>query len=340
MEKRHHHKKLGLALVGLGHYATDRVAVGLEASEYWHLAAIVTGSREKIPAWQEKWKIPDDRVFSYKNFDHIEDCPDIDAVYICLPNNMHADLTVRAARAGKHVIVEKPIATCIEEAEQMIAACDAAKVKLAIGYRLRFNSLHQEISRGGPLVKGKVNFINAIFSIDVGEPEQWRLKKSLAGGGALIDVGIYCIQAARYLTGQEPVSVTAQFGPCTDAEKFREVEEHISWQMRFANDIYVTGYAGYSGYLDELCIRTSEHLIKLEPAFSYGPLAGSVRNGEEHAIRHTHEHQQWKQMEELGKLFLDPAPLPDFISGSEGLRDLKIISAIYDAANSGQEVIF
>lgn len=233
MEKRHHHKKLGLALVGLGHYATDRVAVGLEASEYWHLAAIVTGSREKVPAWQEKWKIPDDRVFSYKNFDHIEDCPDIDAVYICLPNNMHADLT-----------------------------------------------------------------------------------------------------------GQEPVSVTAQFGPCTDAEKFREVEEHISWQMRFANDIYVTGYAGYSGYLDELCIRTSEHLIKLEPAFSYGPLAGSVRNGEEHAIRHTHEHQQWKQMEELGKLFLDPAPLPDFISGSEGLRDLKIISAIYDAANSGQEVIF
>lgn len=339
MEKRHHAKKLGLALIGLGHYATDQIAAGLEDSQYWDLTAIVTGSKEKIPAWQEKWKIRDERVFSYENFDLIKDCRDIDVVYICLPNSMHADFTVRAAKAGKHVIVEKPIATSIEEAEHMIAACEAARVKLAVGYRLRFNSLHQEISRGGPLVKGEVNFINAIFSIDVGEAGQWRLNKSLAGGGALIDVGIYCIQAARYITGQEPISVTAQFGPCTDSAKYCEVEEHISWQMRFPGDIYMVGYAGYSAYVDELCIRTSEHLIKLEPAFSYGPLAGVVRNDDEHAINHTHEHHQWKQMEELGKLFLDPAPLPDFISGSEGLRDLKIIAAIYQAAHSGQEVI-
>lgn len=338
MEKRHHDKKLGLALIGLGHYATDCVAAGLANSQYWDLIAIVTGSKEKVPAWQEKWKIRDDRVFSYENFDLIKDCRDIDAVYICLPNSLHADFTVRAAKAGKHVIVEKPIAIRIEEAEQMIAACEAAKVKLAVGYRLRFNSLHQEISRGGPLVKGGVNFINAIFSIDVGEAGQWRLNKSLAGGGALIDVGIYCVQAARYITGQEPISVTAQFGPCTDRAKYCEVEEHISWQMRFPDDVYMTGYAGYSGYLDELSIRTADTIIKLDPAFSYGPLHGVVRDENEHLLDILHEHHQWKQMEDLGRLFLDPAPLPEVISGREGLRDLKILLAIYQAAANGREI--
>jgi predicted dehydrogenase len=339
MEHHNREKKLGLALVGLGHYATDCVAVGLENSAHWQLTAIVTGSAEKIPAWQSKWGIRDDRIFSYEDFDRISSCKDVDAVYICLPNSLHAEFTVRAAQAGKHVIVEKPIATSLAEAERMIAACEAAKVKLAIGYRLRFNRLHQQIANlGSTQAKGKVNFINAIFSIDVGPAEQWRLKKSLSGGGALIDVGIYGVQAARYVTGKEPVAVTAQVGPVTDPVKFAEVEEHISWQMRFPDDIYMTGYAGYSGYLDELSIRTANATIKLDPAFSYGPLHGVVRDENEHLLDIPHEHHQWKQMEDLGRLLLDPAPLPEVISGRGGLRDLQILLAIYQAATSGREI--
>lgn len=334
-----HKQKLGLALVGLGHYATDCVAVGLAQSEYWQLTAIVTGSAEKIPAWQKQWNIKDDHVFSYADFDRIKDCEDVDAVYICLPNSMHAEFTVRAAQAGKHIIVEKPIATSVAEAERMIAACESAKVKLAVGYRLRFNRLHQQIANlGSTQAKGNVNFIHAIFSIDVGPAEQWRLKKSLSGGGALIDVGIYGVQAARYITGKEPLAVTAQFGPVTDPVKFAEVEEQISWQMRFPGDIYMTGYAGYSGYLDELSIRTANATIKLDPAFSYGPLHGVVRDENEHFLDIPHEHHQWKQMEDLGRLFLDPAPLPEVISGREGLKDLHILLAIYHAAASGKEI--
>jgi Predicted dehydrogenases and related proteins len=334
-----HKQKLGLALIGLGHYATDCVAVGLAQSKYWQLTAIVTGSAEKMPTWQKQWNIKDDRVFTYADFDRIKDCDDVDAVYICLPNSMHAEFTVRAAQAGKHVIVEKPIATSVAEAERMIAACESAKVKLAVGYRLRFNRLHQQIAHlGSTQAKGKVNFINAIFSIDVGPAEQWRLKKSLSGGGALIDVGIYGVQAARYITGKEPVAVTAQFGPVTDWVKFAEVEEHISWQMRFPGDIYMTGYAGYSGYIDELSIRTADAIIKLDPAFSYGPLHGVVRDENEHLLDIPHEHHQWKQMEGLGRLFLDPAPLPEVFSGQEGLRDLQILLAIYQAAASGREI--
>jgi predicted dehydrogenase len=334
-----HKQKLGLALVGLGHYATDCVAVGLAQSDAWQLNAVVTGSAEKIPLWQKKWNLHRERIFSYQDFDQIRDCKDVDAVYICLPNSMHAEFAVRAAQAGKHVIVEKPIATSVAEAEQMISACKAANVKLAVGYRLRFNRLHQQIANlGSTPAKGTMNFINAIFSIDVGPAEQWRLKKSLSGGGALIDVGIYGVQAARYITGKEPVAVAAQFGPLTDPVKFAEVEEHISWQMRFPGDIYMTGYAGYSGYLDELSIRTANATIKLDPAFSYGPLH-VVRGESDQALDIPHEHHQWRQMEDLGRFFIDPAPLPDGISGEEGLRDLKIILAIYQAAESGREVL-
>lgn len=339
MEQQTGEKKLGLALVGLGHYATDCIAVGLASSAYWQLNAIVTGSHEKIPAWQNKWNIKEDRILNYEDFDRIRDCEDVDAVYICLPNSLHAEFAIRAAEAGKHVIVEKPMATNIEDAQRMIAACESAGVKLAVGYRLRFNRLHQQIANlGSTQAKGKVNFINAIFSIDVGPAEQWRLKKSLSGGGALIDVGIYGVQAARYITGKEPVAVTAQFGPVTDRVKFAEVEEHISWQMRFPGDIYMTGYAGYSGYLDELSIRSAGAIIKLDPAFSYGPLHGVVRDEKEHLLVIPHEHHQWKQMEDLGRLFLDPAPLPEVISGQDGLRDLQILLAIYQAAACGREI--
>jgi predicted dehydrogenase len=314
--------------------------VGLENSTYWEITAIVTGSAKKIPAWRNKWNIKEDGIFTYENSDRISECADVDAVYICLPNSLHAEFTVRAAQAGKHVIVEKPMATSIEDAQRMITACQSAGVKLAVGYRLRFNRLHRTIAEWGTQQsKGKIHYLNAIFSIDVGAPGQWRLQKSLAGGGALIDVGIYCVQAARYSTGTEPISVTAQFGPVTNSAKFHEVEEHISWQMRFPGDVYMTGYAGYNRYIDELCISTSDDFYKLEPAFAYGPLHGVLRgdaNSELETI--PHEHHQWKQMEELGRLFLEPGPLPGWISGEEGLKDLRILLAIYQAANSGEEV--
>lgn len=340
MSEQSRTNKLGLALVGLGHYATDCIAVGLENSDYWQISAIVTGSPEKIPTWQNKWGIKNSHIFNYENFERIKECRDVDAVYICLPNSLHMEFTLRAALAGKHVIVEKPMATNAADAQRMIDACQTAGVKLAVGYRLRFNQLHRQIAAWGTQsIKGKVQFINAIFSIDVGEPQQWRLQKALSGGGALIDVGIYCVQAARYITGMEPISVTAQFGPTTDPKKFCEVEEQISWQMRFPDSIFMTGYAGYGRYIDELCISTSSDFCKLEPAFAYGPLRGELRSEKNSALESiAHEHHQWKQMEELGRLFQDSAPVPQYISGEEGLKDLRILSAIYEAADTGREI--
>lgn len=332
--------KLGLAMVGLGRYATDQVGVGLEQSDYWQVRGIVTGSPHKIPAWQKKWQIADKNVFSYANFDEIAKARDIDAVYICLPNSMHAEFAIRAAQAGKHVIVEKPMATSVSEAQQMIAACQKAGVKLAVGYRLHFNQMHQQIMAfARNRTFGKVQTINAMFSINVGEPGQWRLKKALSGGGCLMDVGIYCVQAARYATGEEPIAVTAQFGPVTDPAKFNEVEEGMTWQMKFPSGAYMTGLTGYKNYLDQLYIGAEQKSYKLEPAFSYGPLYGEVRQSQERSLQFPHQHHQRMQMEGLGALILQPGPMPDHISGVEGLKDMRIVTALYEAANSGKQVL-
>lgn len=332
-------KKLGIALVGLGRYATDQVGVALEKSDYWQVKGIVTGSDSKISIWQKKWGIKDRNVFNYENFDRIAQSPDIDVVYICLPNSMHAEFTIRAAQAGKHVIVEKPMAISVAEAEQMIEACDTAGVKLALGYRLHFNKIHQQVMAWGrEQTHGKIGYVNASFCINVGDPSQWRLKKSLAGGGSLMDVGIYCVQAARYSLAEEPVAVTAQFGPVTDAEKFREVEDGISWQMKFPSGAYMTGYSGYKNYVDHLTIGAARKTYKIEPAYSYGPLKGEVYGEANGGLDFAHEHHQFMQMEAMGPMFLSSAPMPDHISGREGLRDMKVLMAIYEAARTGKEV--
>lgn len=332
-------KKLGLAMVGLGNYATHQVGVGLEQSDYWKVTGIVTGTPSKIPAWKKKWGINDENVFNYDNFDRIAESKDIDVVYICLPNSMHAEYTIRAAKAGKHVIVEKPMAISVAEGERMIRACNDAGVKLAVGYRLHFNDMHKQIIEWGKQkTHGKIGFVNAIFTINVGEPGQWRLKRALSGGGSLMDVGIYCVQAARYATNEEPVAVTAQFAPVTDPTKFSEVEEGIAWQMTFPSGTYMTGYSGYKNYVDQLYVGAAEKSYKIEPAYSYGPLQGEIREEPDGKMKFLHLHHQYAQMEGMGPLFLSDAPMPDHISGVEGLKDVKILMAIYEAARTGKTV--
>ena len=330
-------KKLGLAMVGLGNYATNQIAVGLQKSDYWNVTGIVTGTPAKIPAWKQKWNLKNENIFNYDNFDKIVASKDIDAVYICLPNSMHAEFTLRAAKAGKHVICEKPMAVSVAEAEQMIKACDAAGVKLAIGYRLHFNAHHQQVMEWArKKTFGPVQTVNANFGFNIGRADQWRLKKALAGGGPLMDVGIYCVQAARYATGEEPISIKAQFAPVTNPEKFNEVEEGISWQMIFPSGAYMTGSCGYKSYIDELYVGTSEKSYKIEPAFAYGPLSGRFLGGEQ--INFPHVHHQHAQMEAMGPLFQNAQAIPDHVSGIEGLKDMKILMAIYEAARTGKEI--
>ncbi len=143
-------------------------------------------------------------IYNYASFDRIADNPDIDIVYVVLPNAMHAEYTIRAARAGKHVLCEKPMATSAKECEAMITACKTANRQLAIAYRLHFEPHNLEAKRlGQRKVFGALRTIEAGFGFIIGDPSQWRLKKALSGGGALMDVGVYALQAARYVSDED-----------------------------------------------------------------------------------------------------------------------------------------
>ncbi len=331
-------KKLGIAIVGLGSYATNQIGKGLENNEYWNVTGIVTGTPSKIPVWKEKWGIQDKNVFNYDNFDKIKDAKDIDAVYICLPNSLHAPFTIRAAKAGKHVICEKPMATTVADATAMIKACDDNKVKLAIGYRCHFEPFNMEVMK---LAKeeafGHINFISSSFGFRIGDPKQWRLNGVLAGGGPLMDVGIYSVNAARYITRQEPVSVIANFGPITDPERFYDVEESLSYHIEFPDKTLFTGMTSYKTNIEKLHMSGPKGWLEMSPAFSYGPLKGQTSAG---PMTLPIVHHQTVQMNEMGKLFLSAEPLPEHISGAEGLKDMKILMAIYESAkNGGKKVL-
>ncbi len=331
-------KKLGIALVGLGSYATQRIGVGLEGSEYWNVTGIVTGTPSKIPAWKEKWGIQDKNVFNYENFHKIKDAKDIDVVYICLPNSMHAEYTIKAAKAGKHVISEKPMATNVADAEAMVKACDEAGVKLAIGYRCHFEPFNMQIMKyAKEETFGHINFIESSFGFRIGDPKQWRLNGKLAGGGPLMDVGIYCINAARYVTNQEPVSVSANFGPITDPDRFGEVEESVTWHIEFPDKTLFHGASSYKTNIEKFHASGPKGWMETSPSFSYGPLKGQTSLGPMNLP--IVQHQQY-QMEGMGPLFLSKDPIPDHCSGLEGVKDMKILMAIYESARNGGKKIW
>jgi predicted dehydrogenase len=222
-------RKLGVALVGLGKYSTGQLAPALQETQLCRLAGIVTGSPAKAAQWQQQYNISAKNVYNYQTFDRIVDNPDIDIVYVVLPNALHAEYVVRAAQAGKHVICEKPMATSVADARRMIAAMQQAGRKLSIGYRLHFEPHHREMMRlGQQQVLGTVQHLWADNGFHFNNDTPWRVNKALSGGGPLMDMGIYCLQGCLYTKGAVPVAVTAKFIPKTDPVLFKEVEAGVN----------------------------------------------------------------------------------------------------------------
>lgn len=323
-------KKLGIALVGLGGYATRQLAPALLETEHCYLSAIVTGTESKEKEWADKYGINKKSIYNYKNFDSIASNKDIDIVYIVLPNSMHAEFTIRAAKAGKHVICEKPMAVSVKECEAMINACNEHNVKLSIGYRLQFDPYHKKIiSLSKEKALGDLNYVSSQFGFTIGDPKQWRLKKALAGGGALMDVGAYCIQASRYSFGQEPIALKAQAFNSGN-EKFKEVHETITWQMEFPNGKISNSTTSYSMSVNSLFVSAQKGKAQLMPAYSYGGLKGFLGNEN---LEFPKFNQQAAQMDAFA---LDVKNNTEsIVSGEEGLKDLKVIEAIFKSIAQG-----
>lgn len=324
--------KLGLALVGLGKYSTGELAPALQQTKNCYLAGVVTGNEAKGLEWSKKYNFSKENIFSYDNFDSIKNNSDIDIIYVVLPNSMHAEYVIRAAKAGKHVICEKPMAVTVEDCDRMIEACKNAGVQLAIGYRLHFEPHNKEVMRLGQQKKfGKVKKVTAEFGM--AEVEGWRLDKQLAGGGPLMDVGIYCVQAARYTTGLEPVAITAKEGEKHDANKFKTVEESISWQMEFPGGIKATCKCSYAQDMDVLKAEAENGWFELNPAFEYEGIKGKTSEG---PMELGQVKEQAVHMDAISKAIMDGKPVP--VPGEMGRQDVKILQAIYEAARSGKQV--
>ena len=327
---------LRVAIMGLGSYGT-RVADAMQSCTKAKLVGVISGTPSKIPTWQAKYGIPEKNCYNYENFDNMKNNPDIDAVYIITPNSLHKDQAIRVAKAGKHVICEKPMAINAKEGKEMVDACKKANVKLLVGYRMHFEPKTLEIIRmrkNGDF--GKVLFFQGLSGFRIGDPTQWRLKKELAGGGAMMDIGIYSINGARYMIGEEPIWVTAQETK-TDNVKFKDgVDETIQFQLGFPGGAVASCLSTYSmSNLDRFFLNGDKGFGELLPATGYGPIKGRTNKGE---LDFPHVTHQTVQMDEMSGIILEGKQPIVPVDGEEGLKDLKIIDAIYTAVKTGKKV--
>mgnify|MGYP001034114447 CR=1 FL=1 len=331
-KKKINKKGLGIALVGLGSYSTYQLAPALQETSRCYLAGIVTGTPEKEGIWAKKYQIPQKNIYNYQNFDSIAQNKDIDIIYVVLPNGMHKEFVIRAAKAGKHVICEKPMANNLDECMEMIQACNKAGVRLSLGYRLHFEPHHRHVMKlGQQKVYGDVHSIDTSFSFRMRKKGQWRLDKELSGGGALMDIGIYCVQGAIYTIGALPLAVKASMYS-EDKNLFDEVEEFIDWELTFPGNIKAKCHANYSNSTNFLKIKTEKGYINLEPSYGYGGIKGETHEG---AMGIKNVNQQALQMDDFAVCIQENKP--SRIPGVMGGRDMAILDTIYKAARSGKE---
>lgn len=327
---------LRVAIMGLGSYGT-RVAEAMQSCTRAKLTGVISGTPSKIKAWQAKYGIPEKNCYNYDNFDAIRNNPDIDAVYIITPNALHHPEALRVAAAGKHVICEKPMALNAKQGQEMVDACKKAGVQLLVGYRMHFEPKTLEVVRmrkDGEF--GKVLFFEGLSGFRIGDPGQWRLNKELAGGGAMMDIGIYSVNGSRYMVGEDPVWVTAQETK-TNPEKFKEgVDETIQFQFGFPGGAVASCLSTYSmNNLDRFFLDGERGFAELQPATGYGPIMGRTHKGGLTQPVVTH---QTVQMDEMAAMILDGKKPVVPVNGEEAVKDLKIIDAIYQAVQSGTKI--
>ncbi|HEY1766675.1 MAG TPA: Gfo/Idh/MocA family oxidoreductase [Terracidiphilus sp.] len=326
-------RKTRYAVIGLGRIAGHFMPATRNTSNSV-VTALVSGHPDKAQRIAEQFNVPAGSIYNYENFDEIAHNPNIDAVYVALPNSMHAEFTIRAAKAGKHVLCEKPMCTSVADAEAMIAACKAANVKLMIAYRCHYEPVHLhaiQLIRDGKI--GQVQAIESTFGFNI-EPGEWRLSKKMAGGGPLYDVGIYSLNACRYLTGEEPDGLRA-FASTIDRDgRFKEVEENDSWTMHFPSGIVASCATTYGGNMaGQFKVYGSKGWLQVDPAFNYDGLhlrgwaSGQVLD----QLNPSRDPYQFQAEAEHFSHCVQNNQEPQS-PGEEGLRDMKYIAEIYRSA--------
>lgn len=321
-------EKLGVALVGLGSYATGQLAPALRETAHCELRGIVTGSPSKIPRWQRRYDIPDANVYNYETMPDIAGNDDIDVVYIVLPPALHARYAIMGAEAGKHVWCEKPMAMNVEECRRMIEAADRNKVQLTVGYRMQHEPNTQTIIRyGREEVYGAVREVNTGAGYDGRhDADSWRRDADM-GGGALYDMGVYPINAARYSTGMEPVAVRGR--QWSERGIYDEVDEFTEFELKFPDGVIARGETSFGKSMNYLEVNCTDGWYKLQPFQSYTGVRGRTSDGTK--LEPCGCNQQALQMDD-DALAIKKNKKP-LAPGVDGLRDIRIVRAIMESSD-------
>lgn len=335
--------RIGFAIVGLGHLSIDELLPAFQETRRAKIVALVSGSPEKAEQIAAQYGIDAKNIYDYENFDELKNNAEVDAVYIVLPNALHREFTERGAKIGKHILCEKPMATSVEDCEKMIAACRKANVKLMIAYRIQYEQYNRkvrEIIRSEKF--GKVKLIEGVNGQRQSKEWQWRHDKKLAGGGALPDIGLYCLNTARFLLGEEPTEVSAQTFSTSDDPRFKEIEENMLFQMRFPSGALVNSSTGYDYHQSKRYrVAMQTGWAEMSPAYSYENLQLKISENRDDGENTTqiimkNQNQFAAEIDHFADCIMnDKQP---FTPGEEGLQDQRIMDAIYEAAKSGKTI--
>jgi len=325
-------RKIGYCIVGLGRISMQHFLPAMKIARLSRVTAIVSGHRDKADKQAEMYGVPARNIYTYDNYDAIADNKEIDAVYIALPNSMHAEYSIRAAKAGKHVLCEKPMATSVKDSEAMIGACRKAGRKLLIAYRCQLEPVNLRairMIRAGKL--GKIQAIESANGFNI-RPNEWRCNMKLAGGGPLMDVGIYSLNACRYLTGEEPGEIKAGASVIDHDGRFNEVEENLSWTMKFPSGIVASINTTYGCDMPGFYrVHGTKGMMHVEPAFAYEGEHLTAHIQGEPAIEESGPEkdpiQFAREADHLAGCILENREPK--MSGEEGLKDMKIMMEIY-----------
>lgn len=329
-------RKIRYAVVGLGWIAQEEILPAFRNLENSELTALVSGDAEKLDILSERYGIQ--HCYSYEEYDNCLNSGAIDAVFIALPNHLHCEYALKAAKAGIHILCEKPMAVTEEECEQMIRTAEENKVKLMVAYRLHFDKANMEavrIVQSGEI--GDPRIFNSVFTQQVAE-DNVRLMKVEKGGGTVYDLGIYCLNAARYLFQDEPIEVFAM-SASNDETRFEKMDEMTSAILRFPQDRLATFTASFGGAKVSIYqVVGTKGDLRMDASYAHqGELHQQITiNGETREQSFPAGDQFAAEIFYFSNCVIqDKKPEP---SGEEGVADIRVIQAIYESARSGQPV--
>ena len=326
--------KLGIAILGLGGYASGQIAPALQLTEHCELRGLITGSPEKLPEWQRKYNIKEENSYTYDTMDEIADNDEIDVIYVITPTATHRDFTVRAAATGKHVWCEKPMAMTVAECQEMIDACRQNGVRLAIGYRMMHEpNTRQLIDLTRQKAYGALTGAHSYAGYAGSPPatDYWRGQRDM-GGGALYDMGVYTVNGLRYGTQLAPAAVVRATQERQDHAN--AVDLTTEYTLRYPGGLTATGKTSVVTNYNELYIDAADGWYKIEPMQPYNGVQGETSDGK--VLGPPVPNQQSIQMDDDALALMNDT---DFIAPGElGLKDIAVIEAIIESAASGKEV--